>query len=319
MGGPELALAPVGLADAGWVADLLTRCRPSEPTDPEVLRHSWSSFQLAWFRRRLAVVAGGEPVGFANAHHAPWEREPERVGRWSLSLLAHQEAFAACVRLKLEEMLKEEDALLLSSGGWEDDGWLLGELERAGYRFDRLERQWELDLVAKREPLLELNERSRQRMSRLGVELTTLEQLAHHPDIWKRLTAFYTEVEQDIPHSLPIHPMTEEEIRAELGGPDVHLDRVWLALRARQIIGLSFLTYPPRRGHCWTGFTGTARAFRGRGIARAVKIQTLAQAIRLGVPRVRTGNDEHNAAILHINRSLGYEPIPGWVSYIREV
>jgi hypothetical protein len=46
-----------------------------------------------------------------------------------------------------------------------------------------------------------------------------------------------------------------------------------------------------------------------------VKLQSLAQAAELGIPEVRTDNDSENAAMLHINETLGYETQPGWVSF----
>jgi RimJ/RimL family protein N-acetyltransferase len=52
--------------------------------------------------------------------------------------------------------------------------------------------------------------------------------------------------------------------------------------------------------------TATARAVRGRGIARALKYETMNQAIELGCTRVRTNNDADNAPILRINKEMGY-------------
>jgi GNAT superfamily N-acetyltransferase len=69
----------------------------------------------------------------------------------------------------------------------------------------------------------------------------------------------------------------------------------------------------------WTGFTCTHPDYRGRGIARAVKLQSLAQAIELGIPSVRTGNDSENAPMLHINETLGYDPLPGYISLVKRV
>ena len=83
------------------------------------------------------------------------------------------------------------------------------------------------------------------------------------------------------------------------------------------LVGISFLSYPPVRGIVFTNWTGTARAARGRGIARALKCETVMQAIAAGVDRVRTGNDEANAPILHLNESMGYRPIPGWIEFVR--
>jgi predicted GNAT superfamily acetyltransferase len=45
---------------------------------------------------------------------------------------------------------------------------------------------------------------------------------------------------------------------------------------------------------------------RGRGIARALKYQSLQQAIEAGYARVRTSNDADNPAILRINAEIGY-------------
>jgi len=57
----------------------------------------------------------------------------------------------------------------------------------------------------------------------------------------------------------------------------------------------------------------------GRGIARAVKLQSLAQAIELGIPFVRTDNDSENAPMLHINEALGYHSRPGFASFVKRV
>jgi len=39
----------------------------------------------------------------------------------------------------------------------------------------------------------------------------------------------------------------------------------------------------------------------------------------VGVTRVRTDNDEENAPMLHINEQLGYERIPGVLSYLKRL
>jgi RimJ/RimL family protein N-acetyltransferase len=79
----------------------------------------------------------------------------------------------------------------------------------------------------------------------------------------------------------------------------------------RWIVALSFLRYPH-------GFTGTVASHRRRGIARAVKMETLAQAIELDVESVRTDNDVRNVAVLHINEELGYALLPAFATYEKE-
>ena len=343
--------------DAGWVADLLTEWRPDEPTDPEVLLYEWTHRWSGWFRERFAVLDAGRPVGYAACHHPGWEREPERFGRFLVRLPARHSGLGGELLRFLERRLAEEGARRLRTECYEDERWLREELERRGYRGVRVERAWELDLDRHRERLLALTEQARARVAGL-VRLVTL---AEAGEVWGPLTQLFNETEQDIPHSLPVHPDSEEEVREQMQAPHLRPERVWLAVAGGRPVGVpakpqvswgvpvgvpakpqvswgvpvgvpakpevsagvpvaaSYLAYPPLRGNVWTDYTCCARSHRGLGIARAVKMETIAQAIELGVRRIRTQNDASNAAILHINETLGYEPISGVVEYVREV
>ena len=55
--------------------------------------------------------------------------------------------------------------------------------------------------------------------------------------------------------------------------------------------------------------TAVLRAFRGRGIARALKLATIAWAIQHGLAVLETGNDEANAPMRALNARLGYQPM----------
>lgn len=57
---------------------------------------------------------------------------------------------------------------------------------------------------------------------------------------------------------------------------------------------------------CWSGMTGTRRAFRGRGLAALAKADSLRRSRAAGYRHAFTGNDAANAAMLGINRRLGY-------------
>ena len=85
--------------------------------------------------------------------------------------------------------------------------------------------------------------------------------------------------------------------------------------REERVVGITSLHFPPVQGNVWTWFTGVVREYRGRGIARGLKLAILKQAIAENVPRVRTDNDETNGPMLHVNEELGYRRIPGSVSY----
>ena len=99
--------------------------------------------------------------------------------------------------------------------------------------------------------------------------------------------------------------------------PGLRPERIWLAREGDDIVGISQLSYPPLRGVVETDWTGIARVARSRGIARALKCETLLQAIALGVDRVRTDNDSTNVPILHINETMGYRRRPDMIQLLK--
>ena len=56
----------------------------------------------------------------------------------------------------------------------------------------------------------------------------------------------------------------------------------------------------------WTDMTGTVPAYRGRGLAKLVKAETLRRSAEAGVSAAFTANDELNQPMLTVNAWLGY-------------
>ena len=56
--------------------------------------------------------------------------------------------------------------------------------------------------------------------------------------------------------------------------------------------------------------TAVRRAWRGRGVASALKRATIGWAIERGLTSLDTGNDEDNLAMRAVNARLGYRPLP---------
>jgi len=82
---------------------------------------------------------------------------------------------------------------------------------------------------------------------------------------------------------------------------------------------LSLLTCDPETGRAANMFTGTLRDYRGRGLALAVKLGSIRWAAENGVTSIVTTNDETNAAMLAVNRRLGYRPSGRRVDYLRNL
>ena len=61
------------------------------------------------------------------------------------------------------------------------------------------------------------------------------------------------------------------------------------------------------------GLTAVRRAWRGRGVATALKSAQIEWARRVGYTELHTTNDETNLAMRGINKRLGYEPVAAFV------
>lgn len=316
-----IARREVSPADAELVSDLLTASRPDEPDDPLQTRYELKGpIRPDSIQRRALWELGGRVVGYSQAGHLPWELAPERFC-W-LAVAAPPDVVGTPLLGELQdatiEWLLEDEPFVLDYSVWEDEPAQIESIEARGFVRDRLSKAWELDLVAHAEEILDGRERSRRRMAEQGVELLTLA-ADRDPEKLGKVLRLINESQRDIPSTKPIHDGTLEELERWLVSPVVRTDRYWLARSGEEIVGLSYLSFPPRRGHVWTGYTASLPGYRGRGIARAVKMETLGQAVELGVERVRTDNDSENAPMLHINETLGYRRIPGVLSYLRRL
>lgn len=81
-------------------------------------------------------------------------------------------------------------------------------------------------------------------------------------------------------------------------------------------VGLSAIAIYPEEKYASNAFTGILRQYRGRGLAQALKLQTILLARREGMLSIRTNNDSENAPILTVNRKLGYVPEPGFYTLL---
>jgi GNAT superfamily N-acetyltransferase len=133
----------------------------------------------------------------------------------------------------------------------------------------------------------------------------------------RRLLPITHEAVADIPKSVEYIPEPYEEWVVWMQPPAVLPERIWVAVVGGEPVGYSYLAY--RQSVVETGLTGVLRKHRGKGLARALKLETLAQAIDLGVPSVDTDNDSENAPILHINEELGYDELPGKLEFHRKL
>jgi GNAT superfamily N-acetyltransferase len=314
----DLELRAATLDDAGFAADLETALRPDDPSDPVVLRHWWTIEEADNVIERWVATQDGRPVGLVFQRHAPWEKMPERFGRVSGDLLPAVRTSARLDALHAfaEERSHADGTKTFTTWTWEDDRLRLEVLSARGFKEERRERFWELDLVANKDRIEKMADESRARMRKGDIEILTLAR-DPDPEKYRKLWRLSDEAEQDIPTTVPHTETTWEVFEEWQRSPGLREDRQWIAREGDDIVGVSQLSYPPTRGIVETDWTGTARRVRGRGVARALKCETVMQAIVLGVDRVRTDNDGENAPILHLNASMGYTRLKDMIQLMK--
>jgi RimJ/RimL family protein N-acetyltransferase len=304
----ERELRPATLDDAALVADLESTRDPQEPRDPVMLRYWWQMGDELERAMRRVRVRDGSAIAFLGASHEPWSDGEKRFGVIR-PLLRYEEwsddDFALLVGIGAD-WLRSEGAEAAVARVREDFPRELAVLERVGFRENRRLRTSELDLVALRDQILAAARESHRQMQERGVVMLPFSEDSD-PEKYRKLYETMLESGHDVPRSVPEHDMTLDEWRRYwFDNPAIRQDRFWIAREGDDIVGCSVLDCPVVRGVPWTAYTGTLRRVRGRGIARALKYQSMAQAIEAGYTRVRTNNDADNPAILRINAEMGY-------------
>jgi mycothiol synthase len=145
-----------------------------------------------------------------------------------------------------------------------------------------------------------------------GIRLTTL---AERPDLVAGVHAVALDAFRDIPggdEPMAVGDLAEFRAR-DVDRPGMPADAFVLAVDdgTGEVVGYASLLFLGPTGD--VGFhdmTAVRREWRGRGIATALKLATVAWAIDHGIETLATENDEANAAMRAVNRRLGYAPRP---------
>ena len=316
----ELIYRPAELDDAALAADLMTASYPALPVDPIITRYRWERPKHDWSFGRFIAEMDGRPIAFLDWLHGPPAQDPERHCEVSVYLIVAEldvELLTSMWQWVSSQAAATGSRVLEGYCG-EDEPEMLEAMASAGFVRDRQERVWELDLNEHGDRLKQEAIEARTKVAQDGVKLLTVAEW-DDPEALAKLHVLDGMTRNDMPSTFPNLPETFEDFARRVNSPDRPPDRWWIALDGDRPVAMSYLKFPPVRGSVWTGYTASDREYRGRGIARAVKLQTLAQAAELKIPAVHTDNDSENAPMLHINEKLGYRARPGFVSHIKRV
>ena len=176
----------------------------------------------------------------------------------------------------------------------DDDAESLAFAQRRGFAEESREKGVSLDLTRIEPPTVEPPD---------GVEIVTW---AERPELSRGMYEVLLEAAPDIPSSEEeaTEPFEHWLAHDMQGGPGDRPEATFIALAGDEVIGyakFSLTAAQPTTAH--HDLTGVKRAWRSRGVARALKATQIAWAKANGYEELRTRNDERNAPIRHSTRS----------------
>jgi GNAT superfamily N-acetyltransferase len=201
----------------------------------------------------------------------------------------------------LEARARDRGAIGLTGEVWDDDPGSFVWVERRG--FVEVERQLALELdLAAHEPVTPAPP--------AGVRIVTRAELGDAAPL-EAMWRVSLEADADIPGLDSEEPTSFEQWRARNERPSSDPRFSFVALAGDEVVGIAALDVFPHAAY--HGLTGVVRAWRGRGVAEALKRSQIAAAKASGIPRLYTESQHGNMPMRRLNEKLGFVPAPGTI------
>ena len=272
--------------------------RPDDPATVEGLV-DWrrQAEDMVW----LLASSDGEDVG-AGMGLVGWHSKPgsAQVAAWTRPE-ARGRGFGQALYAELLRWSAERGCVEVQTSVAEDDPASLAWADQRGFREIGRDLVVVLDLTTIDPPAIDPPP---------GIEIVTW---AERPELARGLYDVYVEADSDVPGQDEAElPSFEEWLSDDMEGSSDRADAVFVALDGDEVVGYAKLSLPHEfTGTAWHDLTGVKRAWRGRGIASALKRAQIAWAKEQGFERLQTVNEQRNAPIRHLNERYGYRPQPG--------
>jgi len=158
-----------------------------------------------------------------------------------------------------------------------------------------------------------------ERLEAEGIMFRTISEVGmENEPVLRAIHAMAYESARDIPSSEEFSAIPFEVWQKWITSPGNSPDQGWVAFDGDRPVGIAVLSRRGKDGG-FNNYTGVDREYRGRGIARALKVKTLDWSRANGVRWIFTGNDVDNSRMLAINVRLGYEPLPMEVEMVKDL
>ncbi|MGD3107460.1 N-acetyltransferase family protein [Streptomyces sp. YGL11-2] len=296
-------------ADAKAVADLRRAVLPHLISTPQGVARQVAGAPPAKRLRVFVAELAGRVIGQISAQLVHESSVPGQAAGTPVVHPGHRRQGAGGALLTAaEEHLAAVGAEHLLAWAVDEPG-SLAFAARRGYRLTRRAGFLRLDLAGTAPPPLPAPLPP-------GVRLCTGADFGADP---YPLFAAEAEAAADEPGDVAIDAMDYETwLRTTWEHPDIDLDLTSVVTVDGEVAAFT-LVATDGLGRCVSAMTGSRRAFRGRGLARLAKTDSLRRARDAGCTEAFTGNDDGNAPMLAINRAFGYRPFTAQRRCVRDL
>lgn len=292
--------------DAATPDDLLAFDRSCERSGA----HSW---------RYLAHDPSGTTVGSGHFFPVTWLPTPGTY--WITARVrpgAERRGVGAALLAQMEADLTSLGARAMWLMVAEQAPDLIAALQRRGFREQMRSNPY--TLIIADAPPLDLEAR-RERLAARGIQIRTLAECRLRDPAWlDQIYALHAALTREVPIPEKIFTSRDEFAAFAIAAPEALLDAFFVVCDGDRYVGLSFLQ---RRADTpdtlFQELTGTLPAYRGLGLAKVMKMLTIAYAQTHAYRRIVTWVEDSNTGMLAINLAYGFTREPGLVLLERPV
>ncbi|HUG56601.1 MAG TPA: GNAT family N-acetyltransferase, partial [Candidatus Limnocylindrales bacterium] len=276
---------PFAPDDYAAYVEVANRSYPEYGWTVEELRHEDDGWDhKRYFRVRLVAEADGAVVGAAEVHHSRgsfnpdtyWldvTVDPDQRGRGHGSAL--YDAVLGALAERRGRLVRASAKESMTDG--------VRFLERRG--FLEAKRDWESRLFVRDFDGAKFAA-APERVRAAGIRITTLaEEMARDAEAVDKAFELWSDTRRDVPSLDPVTPIDFALFRQDsIESPGALLDAFFIAVEGDRWVGLSNMFRSLEDpSFLWQGLTAVRRDARGKGVAMALKLETVKYAQRLGV------------------------------------
>ena len=289
-----MLLRAATVADIDSIAQLRRAIYPYKVASVAEQRHQFANLPAKAQAQTLVAEVDGQVVGFSRAM-LHYSAATDDEGVMGVNVLAEfrRQGIGAALLAAAEEHLAAIGARTSRVWGPDDEA-AARFAARHGYDPARVMRYSGLD-PRQLPPMPPIPE---------GVELVTVGEAGIDTVYEFDCVACLDEPGDVTPEILPL----DQWVSLYWNAPDHQLDLGIMAVIDGTGVAGTFVEADQATSRSWSGFTGTLPGYRGRGLSKLVKSESLRRAAAAGITAAYTSNDAVNAPMLAVNSWLGYRP-----------